>query len=162
MTLITGLQCSEAVVLASDSQVTVEGGSMKTKGTKLFRTRHGIIWGVAGPIPSAQALQGSFADLILDRNPGRDAGRRAIKDVMLAAADAVKRPDGSLNGGPFSGLFAWHAEEEGRNQLLKARSDGVVEFQEQGYGAVGSSSSGLVRRDRRASGLVPADEDPST
>lgn len=146
MTLITGLCCNDAVVLASDSQVTIEGGTMKTKAQKLFCTEHGIIWGIAGPIPSAQAVRARFDELILEGNPGRDAGRQAVSGVMLAAAEDMERPDGSLNGGAFGGLFAWYAEEEGRHYLLKARSDGVVELQEQGYGTIGSPSSADLAR----------------
>lgn len=146
MTLITGLRCNNAVVLASDSQVTIEGGAMKTKAQKLFCTEHGIVWGIAGPIASAQAIRARFDEFILEGNPGRDAGRQAVKDVMLAAAEDMKRPDGSLNGGSFGGLFGWYSEEDGKHYLLKARSDGVVELQEQGYGAVGSPSSAELAR----------------
>jgi len=146
MTLITGLRCNDAVVLASDSQVTVESGTMKTKAQKLFCTPQGIIWGIAGPIPSAQAIRARFDELILEGNPGRDAGRRAVREVMLSAAADMKRSDGSLNGGAFEGLFAWYAEEEEAHYLLKARSNGVVELQEQGYGAVGSPSSADLAR----------------
>jgi len=137
MTLIAGLRCSEAVVLASDSQVTVEG--MKTSGTKLFATQHGIIWGTAGPIAAAQALESHFEGLILEGNPGRDAGRQAVRDVMAAAVEDMKDTNGSLVGGPFAGLFAWHADDDGRNYLLKAQSAGTVEFMQE-YGSVGSSA----------------------
>lgn len=146
MTLITGLRCSDAVVLASDSQVTVEGGTMKTKAQKLFSTPHGIIWGIAGPIPSAQAVRARLDEQILEGNPRRDAGRQAIQEVMLSAADDMKRPDGSLIGGDFGGLFGWYAEEEEAHYLLRATSNGVVELQEQGYGAVGSRSSAELAR----------------
>jgi hypothetical protein len=137
MTLIAGLRCNEAVVLASDSQVTVEG--MKTSGTKLFATQHGIIWGTAGPIAAAQALEFAFEGLIVEGNPGKDAGRQAVRDAIAAAVEDMKDANGNLPGGRFGGLFAWHADDEGRNYLLKAHSDGTVEFMQE-YGSVGSSS----------------------
>lgn len=138
MTLITGLRCSDAVVLGSDSQVTVEGG-LKTEAQKLYRSPHRIIWGVAGPVAAAQAIEAHFEELILDGDPDRDSGRKGVKEVMLAAAEDMKGPDGHLAGGRFMGLFAWYSRDEGRHHLLRAMSDGVVELQEQGYGAVGSS-----------------------
>ncbi|HEX3172901.1 MAG TPA: hypothetical protein VHQ43_01615 [Solirubrobacterales bacterium] len=145
MTLITGLRCSDAVVLASDSQVTVEGG-LKTTAQKLFCTRHGIIWGTAGPIAAAQAIEAHFNELIMDGNPGRDTGRQGVKQVMLAAAADMKGPDGHAAGGLFKGLFAWYSAEDQRYYLLQARSDGTVELQEQGYSAVGSPSSSELAR----------------
>lgn len=145
MTLITGLRCSDAVVLASDSQVTVEGG-LKTTAQKLFCSRHGIIWGMAGPIAAAQAVAANFDQLIMESNPGRDTGRQGVKKVMLGAAGDMKRPDGHMAGGLFKGLFAWYAADDEKYYLLQARSDGTVELQEQGYGAVGSSSSSELAR----------------
>lgn len=138
MTLITGLRCSDAVVLASDSQVTVEG-DLKTEAQKLYRSPHRIIWGTAGPVAAAQAIEMRFKELILDSDPDRDSGRKGVKKVMLAAAEDMKGPDGQLAGGRFMGLFTWYSRDERRHHLLRAMSDGVVELQEQGYGAVGSS-----------------------
>lgn len=137
MTLIAGLRCAEAVVLASDSQVTVEG--MKTSATKLFCTQHGIIWGTAGPIAAQQAIETHFENLILEGNPGKVAGRQGVKDVMAAAAEDMKAADGTTLGGRFGGLFAWHGDEDGGNHLLKAYSDGSVEFMSE-YGTMGSSA----------------------
>lgn len=65
---------------------------------------------------------------------------------MLAAAADMKGPDGQMVGGLFKGLFAWHAADDGKHYLLQARSDGAVELQEQGYSAVGSSSSSELAR----------------
>jgi len=121
-------------VLASDSQITVER-MLKTSGQKLFCTHHRIVWGIAGPIAATQAIEAHFEDQILEGNPGRDAGRQAVRDVMLAAAANL---DGTT-AGRFGGLFAWHADDDERNYLLKAYSDGSVEFMGE-YGAVGSSS----------------------
>lgn len=138
MTLIAGLRCNEAVVLASDSQITVQG--MKTTGIKLFATQYGIIWGIAGPIAAAQALESAFEGLIVEGNPGKDAGRQAVRDAMAAAVEDIKDAEGKLpEGRRLEGLFAWHADDNGRNYLLKAYSDGVVEFMHE-YGSVGSSS----------------------
>lgn len=145
MTLITGLRCSDAVVLASDSQVTVEGG-LKTSAQKLFRTPHGIIWGTAGPVAAAQAIAAQFDQLIMDGNPGRDMGRKGVREAVLAAAADMKGPDGQLAGGHFKGLFAWYSAVEQQHYLLQARSDGVLELQEQGYAAVGSPSSQELAR----------------
>lgn len=138
MTLITGLRCGDAVVLGSDSQITFEG-SLKTRAPKLFCSRHRIIWGIAGPVPAAQSVEAHFKQLVLDGDPDRDSGRLGIRKVMSLAAGDMKQADGSLAGGPFEGLFAWLSKEEGRYHLLRARSDGTVEFKEQGFGAVGSS-----------------------
>jgi 20S proteasome alpha/beta subunit len=140
MTLITALRCSDAVVLGSDSQKTVEG-SLKTRARKLFCTRHRIIWGIAGPFPATQAIEAYFNDLILDADPDRDSGRRVVRNAMLAAAKDMERSDGQLAGGPFKGLFAWYSGDEGKHHLLQARSDGTVELQDEGYSAVGSPSS---------------------
>jgi ATP-dependent protease HslVU (ClpYQ) peptidase subunit len=140
MTLITGLRCSDAVVLGSDSQLTVDGG-LKATVPKLFVSPHQIVWGVAGPVAAAQAIEARFKQLILDPDPNRDDGRKGIHDVMLAAAKDMKGSDGHLAGGPFRGLFAWYSKEESQHHLLLARSDGVVELQAQRYSAVGSPSS---------------------
>ncbi|HEX5990803.1 MAG TPA: hypothetical protein VFY75_11405 [Solirubrobacterales bacterium] len=140
MTLITGLRCSDAVVLGSDSQLTVDGG-LKATVPKLFLSPHRIIWGIAGPVAAAQAIETRFKELILDPDPDRDDGRRGVHDVMLAAAKDMKGSDGQLAGGPFRGLFAWYSKAEGQHHLLHARSDGVVEMQTQRYSAVGSPSS---------------------
>ncbi len=138
MTLIAGLRCNDAVVLASDSQVTVEG--LKMSAPKLFCSPQRIIWGIAGPILAAQALETHFESLILEGNPGRDAGRLGVRDAMSGAVEDLKGPDGKPTCGRFEGLFAWHADDEGRNYLLKANSDGVAEFMPE-FGAVGSSSN---------------------
>jgi len=140
MTLITGLRCSDAVVLGSDSQKTVER-TLKTKTRKLFCSRHRIIWGVAGPISAAQRVEAGFNDLILDVDPDRDSGRQAVREAMLTAAKEMQQPDGHLAGGHFRGLFAWYSRDENRHHLLQARSDGTVELQDEGYSAVGSWSS---------------------
>ncbi|HWC49136.1 MAG TPA: hypothetical protein VG448_09675 [Solirubrobacterales bacterium] len=145
MTLITGLRCSDAVVLASDSQVTVEGG-LKTSAQKLFRTRQGIIWGTAGSIAAAQAIAAHFDQLIMDANPGRDAGRQGVKKVVLAAVADLTGTDDRLPGGLFKGLFAWYSVQEQQHYLLQARSDGILELQEQGFAAVGSPSSQELAR----------------
>lgn len=137
MTLIAGLRTKEAVVLSSDSQVTVDG--MKTSGPKLFATQHGIIWGVAGPIAAAQALESAFKTLIVEGNPGREAGRDGVRLTMAAAVEDLKDPNGNPTIGRFGGLFAWHADDDDRNYLLKAYNDGSVEFMQE-YGSVGSSS----------------------
>lgn len=138
MTLITGLRCSDAVVLGSDSQITFER-RLKARAPKLFCSRHRIVWGIAGPVPAAQAVETHFNELVLDGNPDRDSGRQGIRKVMLAATKDMTGPDGQLAGGHFQGLFAWHSKDEDCHYLLQARSDGTVELKEQGYGAVGSS-----------------------
>lgn len=138
MTLITGLRCSDAVVLGSDSQITFEG-RLKAKAPKLFCSRHRIIWGISGPVPAVQAVETRFDALVLDGDPDRDSGRRGVRKAMLAAAEDMRGKDGELAGGMFEGLFAWHSKDEDRYHLLTARSDGTVELKEQGYGAVGSS-----------------------
>jgi len=145
MTLITGLRCSDAVVLGSDSQITLEGG-LKAEGPKLFCSPHGIIWGMAGRIAATQAVAAHFKELILDSNPDRDAGRQGVRKVMRLAAEEMQDADGRISGGPFQGLFAWYSKTEDQFFLLKARSDGIVELQEQGYGAVGSPSSNELAR----------------
>lgn len=145
MTLITGLKCSDAVVLGSDSQITFEGG-LKAEGPKLFCSPHGIIWGMAGRIAATQAVVAHFKELILDSNPDRDSGRQGVREVMRAAAEEMQDPDGGITGGPFQGLFAWYSKTEDQHFLLKARSDGIVELQDQGYGAVGSPSSNDLAR----------------
>lgn len=145
MTLITALKCSDAVVLASDSQITVEGG-LKTRARKLFCSPHRIIWGSAGPVSAAQAIEARFKELILDGDPDRDSGRKGVREVMLAAAKDMEGSDGRMAGGMFKGLFAWYSKDEGKYQLLRARSDGIVELQEQGYSAVGSRSSEELAR----------------
>jgi 20S proteasome alpha/beta subunit len=137
MTLIAGLKCGDAVVLASDSQVTVDG--MKTRGAKLFASPHGFIWGVAGPVAAAQAIDFQLGQVITGSNPDGHDGRLALREVMKCAADEMRGPDGSLSGGRFGGLFAWHSAGEHKNHLLKAYSDGTVEFLPE-YGSVGSSS----------------------
>lgn len=140
MTLITGLRCSDAIVLGSDSQKTVDG-TLKTTARKLFCTPHRIVWGIAGPFAAAQALEAHFKDTIFDADPDRDSGRQAVRKAMRAAAEDMKGPDGQIAGGLFKGLFAWYSKEEGRHHLLQARSDGTVELQDEAYGAVGSPSS---------------------
>lgn len=140
MTLITGLRCSDAVVLGSDSQLTVEGG-LKATVPKLFVSRHRIVWGIAGPVAAAQAVEAQFEELVVDPDPDRDSGRKGAREVMLAAAKDMNGPDGRLAGGLFKGLFAWYSKEEGRHHLLQARSDGTVELQAQRYSAIGSPSS---------------------
>ncbi|MGN6815371.1 MAG: hypothetical protein ACTHK3_04720 [Solirubrobacterales bacterium] len=145
MTLITGLRCSDAVVLASDSQITLEGG-LKTAAPKLFCSPHGIVWGIAGRIVAAQAVAAHFRKLILDGDPDRDDGRQGVRQVMRAAAEELKDSAGEITGGPFQGLFAWYSKAEDQFFLLKARSDGIVELQEQGYGAVGSPGSNELAR----------------
>jgi 20S proteasome alpha/beta subunit len=140
MTLITGLRCSDAIVLGSDSQKTVEK-DLKTTARKLYCTRHHIIWGIAGPFSAAQAVETHFNRLIFDADPDRDSGRQAVREAMLGAAKDLERSDGQLAGGPFRGLFAWYSREEKKHHLLQARSDGTVELQDEGYSAVGSPSS---------------------
>src|SRR5215216_4766319 len=103
MTLITGLRCSDAVVLGSDSQITIEG-SLKTRAPKLFCSRHRIIWGIAGPVPATQSVEAHFKQLVLDGDPDRDSGRLGIRKVMGLAAEDMKQTDGRLAGGPFEGL----------------------------------------------------------
>jgi hypothetical protein len=138
MTLITGLRCSDAVVLGSDSQITVER-RLKTRAPKLFCSRHRIIWGVAGPVPAAQAVEAHLDTLIFDGDPDRDSGRQAIRDAIRAAAEDLEEADGRLAGGHFRGLFAWYSKDERKHHLLLARSDGTLEFIGQAYSAVGSS-----------------------
>jgi hypothetical protein len=137
MTLISGLRCGEGVVLGADSQVTVEG--LRTHGTKLFCSPQGIIWGVAGPIAAAQAVESQIEKVDLGRGPGKKDGRAAIREVMRAAAEEMKDPEGRLPGGRFAGLFAWHAGGDEETVLLKAYSDGTVEFLAE-YGSVGSNA----------------------
>ncbi|HEY3435361.1 MAG TPA: hypothetical protein VGK43_00895 [Solirubrobacterales bacterium] len=145
MTLITGLQCSDAVVLGSDSQITLEGG-LKAEAPKLFCSPHGIIWGISGRIAACQAVEAHFKKLIAESNPDRDSGRDGVRKVMRATAKELEDADGEITGGPFQGLFAWYSKPEDKFFLLKARSDGIVEFQGQGYGAVGSPSSNELAR----------------
>jgi hypothetical protein len=137
MTLIAGLCCSDAVVLASDSQITVAG--LKKTGQKLFCTKHGIIWGTAGPTSAAQALEARLEETIMGANPGGRDGWDAIRSAIKAVASELARPDGSLHGGSFTALFAWHSKADGRNHLLKAGSNGVTEFMSD-YGTVGSAA----------------------
>jgi 20S proteasome alpha/beta subunit len=137
MTLIAGLRCADAAVLAADSQGTF--GDVRKPMKKLFATSHGIIWGTAGPIPGAQALEARFSELILDQNPSCDDGRQGIRKAMLLAAADMQGPDGEQSGGLFEGLFAWHAGDNGCSYLLRARSDGQVVLMDE-YGTVGSSS----------------------
>ena len=144
MTLITGLKCSDAIVLASDSQITLDGG-LKTRAQKLFCSPHRIIWGTAGPVSAAQAIEARFKELILDGDPDRDSGRKGVREVMLSAAEDMRGPDGRVAGGMFKGLFAWYSKQEGAYHLLRARSDGIIELQE-GYSAVGSPSSEELAR----------------
>lgn len=139
MTLITGLRCSDAIVLGSDSQITE--GPLKARARKLYQSRHRIIWGIAGPVAAAQAIEACLKEMVFDGDPDRDTGRQAVREAMLTAAEDMKGPDGHIAGGPFKGLFAWYSREEGKYHLLWARSDGTVELKEQGYGAVGSPSS---------------------
>ncbi len=73
-------------------------------------------------------------------------GRMGVREAVLAAVADMKGPDGQLAGGPFKGLFAWYSTEENQHYLLQTRSDGVLELQEQGYGAVGSPSSQELAR----------------
>ena len=138
MTLITGLRCNDAVVLGSDSQITFER-RLKTRAPKLFCSRHRIIWGIAGPVPAAQSIEAHFNKLGLDGDPDRESGRIGVRKVMIDAANDMREADGGLTGGHFQGLFAWYSKDESRYHLLQARSDGTVEFKEEGYGAVGSS-----------------------
>jgi 20S proteasome alpha/beta subunit len=138
MTLITGLRCSDAVVLGSDSQITFER-RLKTRVPKLFCSRHRIIWGIAGPVPAAQSIEAHFNKLALDGDPDRESGRMGVREVMSDAAKDLRGADGGLAGGHFQGLFAWYSKDESRYHLLQARSDGTVFFKEEGYGAVGSS-----------------------
>jgi 20S proteasome alpha/beta subunit len=138
MTLITGLRCSDAVVLGSDSQITFER-RLKTRVPKLFCSRHRIIWGIAGPVAAAQSIEAHFNKLVLDGDPDRESGRIGIRKVMTDAAGDMQGAEGRLAGGHFQGLFAWYSKQEARYYLLQARSDGTVEFKEEGYGAVGSS-----------------------
>lgn len=138
MTLITGLRCSDAVVLGSDSQITFER-RLKTRAPKLFCSRHRIIWGITGPVPAAQSVEAHFNKLVLDGDPDRESGRIGVRKVMADAADDMRNADGDLAGGHFKGLFAWYSVDEARYHLLEARSDGPVEFKPEGYGAVGSS-----------------------
>jgi 20S proteasome alpha/beta subunit len=137
MTLISGLRCGEGVVLGADSQVTVEG--LRTHGTKLFCSPQGIVWGTAGPIAAAQAIESQFEKSSLGRNPSKESSRLAIREVMKAAAEEMTDSEGRLAGGRFAGLFAWRSTEDGDNLLLKAFSDGTVEFQPE-YGSVGSNA----------------------
>jgi 20S proteasome alpha/beta subunit len=139
MTLITGLRCSDAIVLGSDSQITE--GPLKARARKLYRSSHRIIWGIAGPVAAAQAIEACLKETIMRGDPDRDSGRQAVREAMLAAANDMKGPDGHLAGGSFKGLFAWYSKEEDKYHLLWARSDGTVELKEQGYAAVGSPSS---------------------
>lgn len=139
MTLITGLRCSDAIVLGSDSQITE--GPLKSRARKLYRSPHRIIWGIAGPVAAAQAIEAGLGEMIFDGDPNRDAGRQAVREAMLTAAREMMGPDGHIAGGPFKGLFAWYSREESKHHLLWARSDGTVELKDQGYGAVGSPSS---------------------
>lgn len=137
MTLISGLRCGEGVVLGADSQVTVE--ALRTHGTKLFCSPQGIAWGTAGPIAAAQAIESQFEKSSFGHDPSKESGRRAIREVMKAAAEEMMDSEGRLPGGRFGGLFAWHSAEDGENLLLKAYSDGTVEFQLE-YGSVGSNA----------------------
>lgn len=51
-----------------------------------------------------------------------------------------------MPGGLFKGLFAWYSVQEQQHYLLQARSDGILELQEQGFAAVGSPSSQELAR----------------
>lgn len=138
MTLITGLRGGDAVVLGSDSQLTMEGG-LKVTARKLFCTRHRIVWGSSGPVPATQAIESHFAKLIVDPDPDRESGRLGVRKVMREATRELTDGGGRLSGGPFQGLFAWYSKEENQPHLLCARSDGTVEFPTQRYAAIGSS-----------------------
>lgn len=137
MTLVVGLRCGASAVLASDSQGTY--GSLKKATPKLFQSKARIIWGIAGPIAATQILYTKLDATELSANPDREAARNGIKQAMIEASEDLRVPDSDDAAiDQFEGLFAWHSASEKRSYLLRARSDGVLEFERQ-YGAVGSS-----------------------
>jgi 20S proteasome alpha/beta subunit len=144
VTLVLGLQGQECVVLASDSQAT--HGGLRQSRPKLFRTKHHILWGSAGPFACTQDLYTALEATELNINPDREEAKAAVKAAMSAVHVAQDESPGPT--ARFEGLFAWYAAEESRHYLLWARQDGHVEF-ERPFGAIGSGSDlgrfGFVR-----------------
>lgn len=136
MTLIVGLRCINAVVLASDSQGTY--GGLKRPTPKLFKTRFGLVWGTAGPLSASQTLYTELDKLGLDPNPCREDAKAGIRQAVLATARELDESGSKSEESAFEGLFAWYDRGDHRNYLLRVRSNGDAEFMTQ-YGAVGSS-----------------------
>jgi 20S proteasome alpha/beta subunit len=155
VTLVLGLQGKECVVLASDSQAT--HGELRQSQAKLFKTKHGIVWGSAGPFASTQDLYPALEAAELSRNPDREAAKTAIRAAMRTATANL---DPTGDAARFEGLFGWYAAEEKRHYLLWARQDGHVEF-ERPFGAIGSGSPlgrfGFVRAEFLEYEALPLD-----
>lgn len=135
-----GVAGKACVVLASDSQGT--HGDLRQSHPKLFRTKHHIVWGLAGPLACTQDLYTRLEAAELSTSPCREEAKAAIRAAMRTTAANFSETT------HFEGLFGWYAADEERHYLLWARQDGHIEF-ERPFGAIGSGWSycrfGFVR-----------------
>jgi 20S proteasome alpha/beta subunit len=137
MTVVIGVRCHDAVILAADSQRT-EGRTRETI-PKLFVSPSGVVWGSAGSIAIQQELFALMNDLPVARNPGRlearDATVRALRDARTAATKGTDEPTEVALG--VDGLFGWFSAQDRRSYLLRVHGAGNAEFA-RSYTAVGS------------------------
>jgi 20S proteasome alpha/beta subunit len=137
MTIVIGLRGRDGVVLASDSQRT-EGG-FRQEVRKLFRTRHGIVWGAAGAIAVQQELFGAMEALDLRPQPTWQEARAAIADAVVRSLHATAPEQANAARLQLGALFAWYSADERRTFLLRVLGDGYAEFGGR-YTAIGGPS----------------------
>lgn len=137
MTIVIGLRSRDGVVLATDSQRT-EGG-FRQEVRKLFRTRHGIVWGAAGAIAAQQELFAAMESLELRSQPAWQEARAAITGAVTSALRAADPAASTAPRLELGALFAWYSADEQRTFLLRVLGDGYAEFDGQ-YAAIGGPS----------------------
>lgn len=137
MTIVIGLRGRDGVVLATDSQRT-EGG-FRQEVRKLFRTRHGIVWGGAGAIAAQQELFAAMESLAVRPQPSWQEARAAIAAAVAGSVRAAAPEPSTAPRLEVGAVFAWYSADERRTFLLRVLGDGYAEFDGQ-YTAIGGPS----------------------
>lgn len=139
MTLVLALTCSDAVVMASDGQLTSDaaGQPTRTPSRKLFRAGD-VAWGIAGSTGLRQTVQAELAGRRLT-GLGAEARRRALAALVVPIQREAARMHVALPGTEppeLDCLFAW-CDAGGPRILAIPRTGSDHQFHEH-FAAIGS------------------------
>lgn len=147
MTLILALLCSDGLVMASDSQATIEttGQQLKGPAEKLFRPWDHIAWGASGATGIIQRVdihlrEKHAASAAFERMHPDEVRKRLAAEIAEVIHPLVTKQYLNLPGRsmPIAGfLFAGHTA---RGPVLFEVSDNLMDAShiETGYAAIGS------------------------
>lgn len=140
MTLVLALSCHDAVVMASDGQLTSDAAGQPTRAPsrKLFRAGTELAWGIAGSTGLRQTVQAELADLDIT-GMRAELRRRALAEVVIPIQLQAARMHVALPGTEppeLACLFCW-VDEGGPRILTIPRTGADHQFHEH-FAAIGS------------------------